>query len=127
MNIQTLCKQSGSYCCLFFSYLYIAKIDFFKALSSVNDFIDLKIIDTDFTVLNADKLLSYFGADRFTVEKSTTPPADKSMLYVARYEFNGNSHFVVCRDGKVIFNSLDKSVCVEKGTAKDFRIVNIKK
>lgn len=122
-QIQSVCKTAGEYGCLFFSYCYIGGIDVYKALSNVPNLIELKILKDDMTVNNAVKLYEYFDIDA-TVSISSEAPKDDE-LYCAGYTNNGYKHWVACRKGNVVFNSLDHSVCVEKGKATDFRIIRI--
>ena len=42
-----------------------------------------------------------------------------------RYDYKGKSHWVGVENGKIAFNSLIKSVCVEKGVPTQARILNI--
>ena len=46
-------------------------------------------------------------------------------LGAVRYSYNGYSHWVLVEDGKIIFNSLDDSKCVEYGTVKESRLITI--
>ena len=124
-QIQTVCKSAGDYGCLFFCYCYIGGINLYKALSNITNLMDLKILDSEMTVNSAAKLYEYFGISA-DISISSTPPSDNS-LYCAGYTNNGYKHWVVCRNGNVVFNSLDHSVCVEKGKATDFRVVHIHK
>lgn len=43
-----------------------------------------------------------------------------------RYDHNGKSHWVGVEDGKVAFNPLKHSVCVENGKPATMRIIHIK-
>lgn len=42
-----------------------------------------------------------------------------------RYDFNGKSHWVGVEDGKVAFNPLERSVCVERGKPAAMRTIHL--
>ena len=46
-------------------------------------------------------------------------------LGAVRYSYNGYSHWVLIEDGKIVFNSLDDSKCVEYGIVKEARLITI--
>lgn len=124
MKIQSLCEIAGKSACLFFCYGFIAKLDLYAALSCSNDLMKLGIIGSDFSVNNAKKLFEYFGVNAEII-KSDKAPEDDDSLYCAKYSNNGFAHWVVCTNGKIVFNSLDSSVCVKNGTITDYRVVKI--
>lgn len=41
---------------------------------------------------------------------------------IANFTHNGFNHFVLVKDGNVVWNSLEKSVCVENGKIESFRV-----
>lgn len=41
---------------------------------------------------------------------------------IANFTHNGFNHFVLVKDGNVVWNSLEKSKCVENGKIESFRI-----
>lgn len=45
--------------------------------------------------------------------------------YPVRFDYNGKSHWVGVENGKVVFNSLKHSVCVEKGKPVTARIITL--
>lgn len=54
------------------------------------------------------------------IKKVTT--YDGHDTVVANFAHNGFNHFVLVKDGEVVWNSLEKSVCVENGKIESFRI-----
>ena len=46
-------------------------------------------------------------------------------LGAVRYSYNGFSHWVLVEDGKIVFNSLEDSKCVEYGTVKESRLITV--
>ena len=55
------------------------------------------------------------------VRKVTT--YDGHDTVIAYYTNNNYGHFVLVKDGEVVWNSLEKSVCVEKGHIDSYRII----
>lgn len=47
--------------------------------------------------------------------------------FVVRYDYKGNSHWVGIENGKIAFNSLASSSCVEFGTPTQARIITLSK
>lgn len=44
---------------------------------------------------------------------------------IVRFDYASKSHWVVCEKGKIVFNPLEHSNCVEKGKARAARIMEI--
>lgn len=109
-KIQDIHKALGDYGCLIFCYLYEAdiKIDITKHFEKL---VELDIIDNDCYVNDGNKLLKFFGSDKRIVrginyEGNTIVP----------YKYLNNEHFVIVDVNKnIIFNSLEKSQCVQWG------------
>lgn len=47
---------------------------------------------------------------------------DEHDTVVANFTFNGFNHFVLVKDGKVVWNSLEHSKCVENGKIESYRV-----
>lgn len=109
-KIQDICKALGDYGCLIFCYLYEAdlKVDIIKHF---NKLVELDIIDNDCYVLDGNRLLKFFGSDKriargINYEGNTIVP----------FSYKENEHFVIVNDRQeIIFNSLEKSQCVQWG------------
>ena len=109
-KIQDIYKSLGEYGCLLLCYLNEANIDV-NITKYFNDLVSLDIIDNDCYVLDADRLLKFFGSDKRVVrginENGTT---------IVPYKYRNAEHFVVVNERKeIVFNSLENSTCVRLG------------
>ena len=109
-KIQDIYKSLGEYGCLLLCYLHEANIDV-DITKYFNDLVSLDIIDNDCYVLDADRLLKFFGSDKRVVrginENGTT---------IVPYKYRNAEHFVVVNERKeIVFNSLENSTCVRLG------------
>lgn len=78
------------------------------------DLVEKKIIDKDCYVNDGNAFLKYFGS---TKKVKLVSRSDKEHdKYIARFNYLTNGHFVVVdKDDQVIYNSLEESVCVNRG------------
>lgn len=123
MNIQTKLKNIGDYGCLCFCYLYAIGVPPENLLTHYEKLIDLNIIDNECFVKDGYAFCKYFlNKDVKIIFTSTdNKQYDK---YISNFTYGGKNHFVVTdRDDNVLFNSLDHSVCVEKGKIISKRVV----
>ena len=109
-KIQDIYKSLGEYGCLLLCYLHEANIDV-NIAKYFNELVELDIIDNDCYVLDADRLLKFFGSDKRVVrginENGTT---------IVPYKYRNAEHFVVVNERKeIVFNSLENSTCVRLG------------
>ena len=109
-KIQDIYKSLGEYGCLLLCYLHEANIDV-NIAKYFNELVELDIIDNDCYVLDADRLLKFFGSDKRVVrginENGTT---------IVPFKYGKNEHFVVVNERKeIVFNSLENSTCVRLG------------
>lgn len=115
MNIQTKLKNIGDYGCLCFCYLYFIGVPPENLITHYEDLIDRNIIDEECFVKDGYAFCKYFlGKDVKIIFTSVdNKQYDK---YISNFTYNGKNHFVVTdKDDNVLFNSLDFSVCVNKG------------
>lgn len=129
---QTRALTIGKYSCLAMSYLYSVgfrgrEIDF---IEKVSDAIDRGVIKSDCTVYDAEKYLNWFAANEATGKRYKVMKADcfdiseiKEPTPV-RFDYNGNSHWVVVENGQIAFNSIAASICVELGKPTMKRIIS---
>jgi|WetSurMetagenome_2_1015567.scaffolds.fasta_scaffold23308_7 hypothetical protein len=113
MKIQSICSSAGDYGCLAFIYLWCAGIPEINIITEFDKLVGIGALDTDCTVLDAGKLLRYFGVNA-KVTKSFTAP-ENSSKYAARWTNAGHFHYVGMIDGKIAENTLDYSHCVSEG------------
>jgi hypothetical protein len=125
ISIQTKLKNIGDYGCLCFCYLYVIGVPPESLLEHYEELIDRNIIDENCFVKDGYALCKYFLKKdvKIVFTSSDNHQFDK---YISNFTYEGKNHFVVTdRDDKVIFNSLDHSVCVEKGKIASKRVVVI--
>lgn len=116
MKPQTKALNIGNYACLIFCDMYLAGIPE-KELGvrlwlEYERLVDEGIIDSNCYAKSHDKLLNHFGCNKQYI-RSETPPVNKP--YISNYLYNGKNHFVVKQNGKIVFNSLESSNCVNCG------------
>lgn len=137
MKVQSLCSQLGKTGCLAFCYARIATdgyggceldrdIHLIKSLAHAQK---LNLLAKDFTVLNAEKLIHFVNP---LVKAIVTKKKISSLNEIKTHEYccvnfvNGSAnHWVWVKYGRVFYNSLDTSLCVEKGNPVDARIIKI--
>ena len=121
--IQTWLKNISEECCLASCYYYmksngkINKSDFLRFLAEAFDNGDIS--SDDCFVNNPNNLTKKLV---YKANKNETGKPQIARFYNPR---TGYSHFVIAGpDGKVIWNPLEKSITVEEGFIKDWRIIN---
>ena len=110
MKIQDIHKTLGNYGCLLLCYLHGAcvKVDIVKHF---NELVELDIIDNDCYVLDANRLLKYFGSDKRVVRG-----INENGNTIVPYKYGNAEHFVVVNERKeIVFNSLENSQCCRLG------------
>ena len=112
MKIQDIYASIGNYGCLLLCYLNEANIDV-NITKYFNELVDLDIIDNDCFVLDANRLLKYFGSE-FRVKRGFNPNGNTIVKF--RTANSKAGHFVVInRNREIVFNSLENSNCVKNG------------
>ena len=111
-KIQDIYKSLGEYGCLLLCYLHEANIDV-DITKYFNDLVSLDIIDNDCYVLDADRLLKFFGSDKRVV-RGINPNGNTIVKFITATSKEG--HFVVInKNREIVFNSLENSNCVKNG------------
>ena len=109
-KIQDIYKTLGDYGCLLLCYLHEANIDV-NIAKYFNELVELDIIDNDCYVLDADRLLKFFGSDKRVVRG-----INENGNTIVPYKYHNAEHFVVVNERKeIVFNSLENSTCVRLG------------
>lgn len=124
--IQDKLKELADNCCLAMCYeeLWGIKNDADK-LKVLAEAIRQGYVEWSGTVVNPIGIARLCGHMEIKdIKRDTTYYGDETV--VARFVHNGFNHFVLWKHGQVIWNPLEKSVCVEKGTIESFRIPVIK-
>ena len=112
MKIQDIYASIGNYGCLIFCYLHEAcvKTDIVKHFSEL---VRLDIIDEECFILDANRLLKYFGSDKRVV-RGINPNGNTIVKF--RTTNSKEGHFVVInKNREIVFNSLENSNCVKNG------------
>lgn len=130
LNIRTHITNIGKYACLAMCYAYCVGIDpeqNTEMIKTVSDAIDSGILDSECTVLDAEKYLKWLTGKRFLVTKKQINKIEDIKEYTpVKYSYNGRAHWVVVKDGKIVFNSLFNSVCVNHGKPTEARIITLR-
>ena len=95
-------------------YLHEANIDV-NIAKYFNDLVELDIIDNDCCVLDANRLLKFFGSDKRVVRG-----INENGHTIVPYKYRNAEHFVVVNERvdfnkEIVFNSLENSTCVRLG------------
>jgi len=127
-NLPSIAK----YGCLAMCYLYCVGIEDTTGLEYIrilSDCMDKGILDNECTVLDAEKYLQYITGRKFKVSKKQFNDIKQiKQPYPVKYSYNGYSHWVVVENGKIVFNSLLNSNCVNKGqpaTKENTRVITL--
>ena len=110
MKIQDIYASIGNYGCLLLCYLKEAniKVDIVKHFEEL---VQLDIIDEECFILDANRLLKYFGSE-LRVKRGFNPNGNT----IIPYKYLNNEHFVIIGKNKnIVFNSLENSTCVRLG------------
>lgn len=113
-NINQIAKNG----CLAMCYLYCLGIDPDYFIGILSDAMNEPLssgIGKDCYVNDAERFCRYISGHNFAITKEDIPLKKITGPYPVRYSYNGKSHWVVVKSGKIVFNSLQKSVCVENG------------
>ena len=120
-------KEYG--CCAFVLMwcLGIEPDDDAEAIMTVDNLIQAKALEEDCTVKWAEAIRRLIGREMKAVDFVNI----KYIFHIkkrcpVRYDYNGKSHWVGVENGKVAFNPLKFSVCVENGKPSTMRIIHIK-
>lgn len=120
-------KEYG--CCAFVLMwcLGIEPDDDAEAVMTVDSLIKAKALEEDCTVKWAESIKQLTGREMKAVDFVNI----SSIFHIkdrcpVRYDHNGKSHWVGVENGKVAFNPLKHSVCVENGRPSTMRIIHIK-
>ena len=112
MTVQDVYKSLGEYGCLLLCYLHEANIDV-DIIKYFEELVELDIIDNDCYVLDANRLLKFFGSDKRVV-RGINPNGNTIVKFVTLTSKEG--HFVIIdKNKKIVYNTLENSNCVKNG------------
>lgn len=126
MKVQDLAASIGAGGCLFFCYLYCsgAYTSESDALKKAAEAIENGTIEKDCTVSHPERIFYENAGRRVRILRKKISSLDeikeKTPVNFVNGQFN---HWVVVENGKIVFNSLEKSVCVAKGKPTEARII----
>lgn len=126
MKVQDLAASIGAGGCLFFCYLYCsgAYTSESDALKKAAEAIENGTIEKDCTVSHPERIFYENAGRRVRILKKKISSLDEIKEKTPVNFVNGNfNHWVVVENGKIVFNSLEKSVCVAKGKPTEARII----
>ena len=111
-KIQDIYKSLGEYGCLLLCYLHEASIDV-NIAKYFDTLLELDIVDNDCFILDANRLLKYFGSE-LRVKRGFNPNGNTIVKF--RTATSNEGHFVVVnKNREIVFNSLEESNCVKNG------------
>lgn len=126
MKVQDLAASIGAGGCLFFCYLYCsgAYTSESDALKKAAEAIENGTIEKDCTVSHPERIFYENAGRRVRILREKISSLDEIKEKTPVNFVNGNfNHWVVVENGKVVFNSIEKSVCVAKGKPTEARII----
>ena len=122
-------KSIKEYACCAFTLIWWLGIDpsDIDAIMLISDLMNKKALDDECVVYWADCIKQLTGRDLESLEKKkiTTIKNIKEKTIV-KFTRGNCGHWVGVENGKVVFNSLSFSRCVEEGKATECRIIKIK-
>jgi len=140
-GIQTKFKAIADDCCLACSYLYGAYhsmadecetnplyIETAVCAAMLQELETLDAIDKNGFVKDAEKLLADATGRKWRVTKmkiSSVQELPEHKYAVVNFEFNGKNHWVLYKDKKFLYNTLEDSQCFKYGKPVDARIMEI--
>lgn len=126
MKVQDLAASIGAGGCLFFCYLFCsgAYTSDADALKKAAEAIENGTIEDDCTVSHPERIFYENAGRRVRILRKKISSLDEIKEKTPVNFVNGNfNHWVVVENGKIVFNSLERSVCVAKGKPTEARII----
>ena len=126
MKVQDFAASIGAGGCLFFCYLFCsgAYTTDADALKKAAEAIENGTIEKDCTVSHPERIFYENAGRRVRILRKKISSLDEIKEKTPVNFVNGNfNHWVVVENGKIVFNSLERSVCVAKGKPTEARII----
>lgn len=124
MKLQDKLKMMADYSCLACCYLEMVGITDERKPFFILEGMKQGFLSEDCTVVKPIEFICLTGNENYkNVIKQTEYNEDKPVI--ARFVKNGYNHFVIVngRTKKVIYNSLEKSNCVDNGVIESYRVL----
>lgn len=122
-------KSIKEYACCAFTLLWWLGIDCSDtdAIITVSDLMDHHALDADCTVYWGECIRQLTGRTMESLEKVPITSIKKiKERTIVRFTRGKSGHWVGVENGKVVFNSLEKSLCVSEGKPTEMRVIKIK-
>lgn len=122
-------KAISDYACCIFTLMWYLDINVTdaEAILLVSKLMNKKALDEECTVFWADCIRELTGLQLESVEKVSAPTLKKiKEKSIVRMKKGSNGHWVGVKNGKIVFNSLEYSVCASEGVPDTMRILKIK-
>lgn len=122
-------KSIKEYACCAFTLIWWLGLDptDIDAIMLVDDLIRSGACDVDCTVYWAECISRLTGREmQSLVKKSITDIKGIKEKTIVKYMRGKVGHWVGVEEGRIVFNSLEYSKCVEEGKATECRIIKIK-
>jgi len=128
LHPQTRAFNIGKSGCLAMCYIYCAGIkpDNTKYFDLISKAIDNGLLSSDCEVLDAEKFIFFVSGKRCIVDKQPLQKGQVARIVnptPVKYSFGTSGHWVVMSNGECVFNSLESSVCYNKGEATTSRVI----
>ena len=119
--------KDNSCCALVLMWCLGIEAEDIAAIETVDDLLKKGAVKEDCTVKWAECIKALSGRELESIDfvdikyifhiKERTP---------VRYDYNGKSHWVGVENGKIAFNPLERSACVDMGKPAAMRVLHIK-
>jgi hypothetical protein len=122
-------KNIKDYACCAFTLLWWLGLDLsdIDAIMLVSDLIDEHALDEECTVYWAECIKRITGREMLSLEKKNIASIKNiKEKTIVKFSRGKGCHWVGVENGKIVFNSLAYSRCVEEGRATECRIIKIK-
>lgn len=118
--------------CLAMCYLYCIGLgdSEYNLIGILSEAMDMGLLEKDCFVSDADKFLNaYCGANKVKVIKKNITSLEEITgdFTPVRFDYKGKGHWVVVENGRIVFNPLLNSQCVNKGKPTTSRIITFEK
>lgn len=132
---QTLMESLANNMCLLSCYFYIAakkvglEVTNYTVMKACIDAWRAEKVNDECYVSNPEALIKFWTGEKASVshvndQQEIVNYLRSGDMVIAKYSIDGkNGHFVVMQNNKIIFNSLESSRTVDKGTVVSLRVV----